>query len=180
MGLFASLSVLHKWNLPIIAFSSPTMISYLMLPFVYCLICEATEAKFWMCVCVYRGTQVCDLLHCYLGNVFLIVPKPCYTRRLAGHKWLASCSVAVGTTGRENYKMDGWENVRVQRGGVFHPLISEAAGVLLSGLDGQASDLNVWSAAHLLKQRPPSACFVDSYLLAAEHDRGPSPKITVD
>lgn len=28
-------------------------------------------------------------------------------------------------------------------GGVFHPLISEAAGVLLSGLDGQASDLNV-------------------------------------
>lgn len=33
--------------------------------------------------------------------------------------------------------------MRVQRGGVFHPLTSEAAGVLLSGLDGQASDLNV-------------------------------------
>lgn len=27
--------------------------------------------------------------------------------------------------------------------GVFHPLISEAAGVLLSGLDGQRCDVNV-------------------------------------
>lgn len=31
----------------------------------------------------------------------------------------------------------------MQRGGVFHPLISEAAGVLLSGLDGQECDVNV-------------------------------------
>lgn len=28
-------------------------------------------------------------------------------------------------------------------GGVFHPLISEAAGVLLSGLSGQGCDGNV-------------------------------------
>lgn len=33
--------------------------------------------------------------------------------------------------------------MRVRRGGVFHPLISEAAGVLLSGLDGQECDVNV-------------------------------------
>lgn len=31
----------------------------------------------------------------------------------------------------------------VQRGGVFHPLISEAAGVLLLGLGGQGCDVNV-------------------------------------
>lgn len=50
-----------------------------------------------------------------------------------------------GHAGREEYKMDGWENVIVGRGGVFHPLISEAAGVLLSGVDGQGCDVNVWS-----------------------------------
>lgn len=33
--------------------------------------------------------------------------------------------------------------MRVLRGGVLHPLISEAAGVLLSGLDGQGCDVNV-------------------------------------
>ncbi len=33
--------------------------------------------------------------------------------------------------------------MRVWRGGVFHPLISEAAGVLLSGPGGQGCDVNV-------------------------------------
>ncbi len=33
--------------------------------------------------------------------------------------------------------------MRVGRGGVFHPLISEAAGVLLSGLSGQGCDVNL-------------------------------------
>lgn len=39
--------------------------------------------------------------------------------------------------------MDERNNVRVWRGGVFHFLISEAAGVRLSGLGGQACDMNV-------------------------------------
>lgn len=39
--------------------------------------------------------------------------------------------------------MDGQDNVRARRVGVFHFLISEAAGVRLSGLGGQACDMNV-------------------------------------
>lgn len=39
--------------------------------------------------------------------------------------------------------MGGRDNVRVWREGVFHFLISEAAGVLLSGLGGQACAMNV-------------------------------------
>lgn len=85
MGLFEPLSAQHKWNRLIIAFSPPTMIIYFMLPFVYRLICVTSEARF-MCVCVYPGTEACDLLRWYLRNVFLIASKPCYTRRLAGHK----------------------------------------------------------------------------------------------
>lgn len=38
--------------------------------------------------------------------------------------------------------MDGRGSVRVWRE-VSHPLISEAAGVLLSGLGGQGCDMNV-------------------------------------
>lgn len=43
---------------------------------------------------------------------------------------------------RENLEMDGRDSVRVWRE-VFHPLISEAAGALLSGLGGQGCDMNV-------------------------------------
>lgn len=39
--------------------------------------------------------------------------------------------------------MDGLDNVRLWREGVFHFLISEAAGVRPSGLGGQACDMNV-------------------------------------
>lgn len=57
MGLFVALSAQHKWNRLIIAFSSPTMISYFMLPFVSCLICVTVKAKF-MSVCVPRDSSL--------------------------------------------------------------------------------------------------------------------------
>lgn len=147
MGLFELFSAQHKWNRLIIAFSSLTMISYFMLPFVYHLICVTSEAK-CMRACVRVRVPGDSSLwfvvlvpgKCILNCVETLL-HPQTGRSQITSQLLCGC----GHTGREEYKMDGWENARVRRGGVFHPLISEAAGVLLSGLDGHLCDVNVWS-----------------------------------
>lgn len=105
-----------------------------------------------VCVCVYPRTQACDLLNWCQGNVFLIASKKCYTADWqVTNNWPAALWLWVHEE-REMY-MDGWANVRIWREGVFHPLISEAAGVLLLGLGGQGRDINGWFTSAFLWSR---------------------------
>lgn len=137
----------------------PNMIS--LFTFAICVTFDVCDkGNICACVCEYvhlsRDSLLWFVVYCrYHGNVFLIASKPYYTtapllpqtgRSQITGQLLCGCEHVR----REEYK---WTDETMYEDGgkeFFHPLISEAAGVLLSGLGGQRCDMNVWFRRPLL------------------------------